>query len=235
MNEQLIHINKIPVIKNICLSFYPSYQNNEWELSWVKQIIFYLPISYGLVNQYIRLEQIPILTFISSQYKNSFIKENSLPLWTKAVCTGDRILIFFKNEIKNWRRIIDHELFHAAVFQINPDPLVVPGWFNEGLAHLIGHNTDFNEKELSDYVKTNTDKTRELILKNILINREDHFSGELIKSLGRFLGLSFSKGSIKSFFYLMQNHQDFQNVFYDGFGMSINNFIDNWLDFVILN
>jgi hypothetical protein len=235
MEEQLIHFNDIPVIKEICVSFCPCYQRKEWDLTWIRQIVFYLPISYILVNQYIILEQIPTLTFISGKYKDSFIGENSLPLWTKAVCTGERIFILFESKRLNWKRIIDHELFHVAVFYINPDPRAIPGWFNEALAYLIGQNTDFNRKKLSDYIKTNTDQIRELILKNILINRENQFSTELIKSLGQFLGLNFSKRLIKSFFCSMRERQDFQNVFYERFGISLINFIDNWIKFVILN
>jgi hypothetical protein len=221
-------------IKNeINLSFWPDNKLGEWNLIWINQILDYLPMSFVLVNQYIKLERIPKLIFISSKYRDQFISENVLPSWSKAVCCGENIFILFDNDLLNWRNIINHELFHAGVFQMYSDPLVIPHWFNESIAYLVGKNTDFNRDKLIIYLRENFVQIKESLVNNLMLKAKHEISFEIIHSLGHFVGMSFTKEIIKSFFNLLQNQQDFKNLFHKGLGISLIDFIDDWYEFII--
>lgn len=233
MNKERQEIGNSSIIEDVC-SFLPSYTADEWDLSWVNQVISYLPLSYDLVNQFIRLYQIPRINFVSSKYKESFIIENSLPLWTKAVCVREGVYILFKGDLLNWRRIIDHEFFHAAVFQMYSKSLVVPKWFNEAMAYLVGENINFKSSILKNNLGNNFPKIKELIINDCLLDGPEEMTRGIINSLASFLGICFSRRKIKLFFMCLKKRNEFSNVFNQVFEVSLNDFIDLWHQYICI-
>lgn len=139
----------------------------------------------------------------------------------------------FKNNVLNWRRIIDHELFHAAVFQMYYDPQIIPSWFNESVAYLVGKNSDFDDNKFINCLESNFEQIKELMVTNLLVNANYEFAYEVIYSFGQFFGMSFPKEKIRSFFFALQNQIDFEITFYEEFGVSLIDFIDDWYEFII--
>ncbi|HBF36198.1 MAG TPA: hypothetical protein DDW50_02635 [Firmicutes bacterium] len=214
------------------VSFYPNFQPHEWNKEWLEQFVTYLSLSADYINRYINLKNIPPILFIAPDFRETFILENALPYWLKGVFDGTRICFLIDDKCRRWRQIVNHELFHAAVFQIYESHPVVPVWFNEALAYFVGENINFCQGELQNRLTIEYQSIKRLLLTDKLLT-EDRNPYEIIKSFGAFFGQNFSSESIKIFFNELSCELNFTITFQRIFGLTFEVAIDQWHDSII--
>lgn len=186
-----------------------------------------MPSSFALINRYIELKNIPPIIFISLNFRQAFIAENSLPHWIKGIFDGVNIYLLIDHDYPRWREIINHELFHVAVFQISKNQPVIPVWLNEAMAYYLGHNTSFQCKQLCHLLKTNYESIKNLMLTDQLMNKHEN-SYEIVRSFGGFFGEIYPAALIRIFFKELTLQPNFKLVFEKVFQKKIEDVIDEW-------
>jgi hypothetical protein len=219
-------------LRNVNVEYYPDAKLMEWDLATIRELIPYLPLSYIMINQFIFLKQLPTIILVSEKDSNDFIIHNQLPSWTKALCRSEGIYILNNKNVLDWRPILDHELFHAAVYQMYPDPKVIPIWFNEAVAHLIGKNTSYNRNRLINHLIVDFPRIEELMMKDLVITHFE-YPYDIVNSFGEFFGKSYHRNLIKLFFDCLQKERDFRAVFNRVFGRDFNSFLCKWYKYLV--
>jgi len=210
--------------------FYPEYQVSEWEDDWLEKFLSYLPRSFDFINQYIDLKSIPQIILIAQDHREAFIKENSLPSLTNGVFDGEKIYLLINSCCSNWQAIVNHEMFHAAVFQLFNNKPVIPVWFNESLAYYIGENTSLNYQNIKGYLSDYPGIKNLMLADGLMV--ECQYSNALVKSFGAYFGGNYSE-LIKPFFNELSINPNFKEVFNRIFNMTFEEAIDQWYRSII--
>jgi len=108
-----------------------------------------------LVRQYIPLQKYPEIYVVQGN-KDLKVFGTPLPDWVRALTIRDTIYIL--DDGKDWsigllKKILCHELFHVGVYIYFGNKQIVPYWFNEAVAFVLG------QREFSSETTWTEDKT----------------------------------------------------------------------------
>jgi hypothetical protein len=107
-----------------------------------------------VVRQYVPLKKYPDIYVVRSK-KNLTLNGILLPDWVRALTIKDTVYILTRE--KQWnttllKKVLCHELFHAAVYIYFGDKKPIPYWFNEAVAYSLVKREFGSQPKASKYI-----------------------------------------------------------------------------------
>lgn len=144
-----------------------------------------LPRCIKVVRQYIPLKKYPEAYLVRSN-KNLRLKGMLIPDWVRALTIRDTVYILAYKEQWNTlllKKVLCHELFHAAVYRYFGEEKTIPYWFNEAVAYSLVKR-EFGTETIATEEQFGSRKICELpqnIRETTLVTSVDYVSTYLLK------------------------------------------------------
>jgi hypothetical protein len=215
------------MVEHITVGFYPAFDETEWNKRWVKKVKSYAIKSFKKTSVFIPGSGLPKIFLVSPEFRDVLKRSNGLPEWTKAFTQKDEIYLLFDDKLKEWKNVLNHEMFHARVYSFFDGNIVLPRWLNEAIAYFIGKNSDTDTYKLGKYLEPHFEHILYSILDDTVLNIE-FYGYAVIKLLGRYICVKYRKKRVRLFLLELKKGSDFDSAFKKVFEMDLENMVKKW-------
>jgi|SRR5690554_2743503 hypothetical protein len=197
-----------------------------------KRIVGY---SFIQVREFVSMDKIPELFIYDRESTLQIMKDLSLENWVKAFSAEGKIHLlsgFFKS--RRQLDILNHEMFHCGVYQCTKNEPLIPKWFNEAIAYYISNNSRIDKMLSKEIIAIPFDKLKLWVKKDLLIEKCS-LAYEIIKSIGNHFCNIYQAATVKDIVYDTWIKKDFDRAFIKHTSFTIDDFLEKWLNKLILS
>lgn len=225
------------------LYFYPYYVLEEWDESWIDNLIKLIEDVSIILKKYIIVpNNIPMVLVpapLCPSIKASIHKSKEIIAST----FKQYIILFVQDKHFFWTDYLIHEMFHYSVFQCTSNNYIMPDWFNESIAYYL---TDkYSKNSVTQIFRNNAFIEMGILLKGynkiimeLLLNDKLESNQKLnkthkyciYKTMGEFIYTIFHENEMKSFYTTLSSSYDFNQLLKEHFAISVKELILKWID-----
>jgi|LSQX01.2.fsa_nt_gb hypothetical protein len=194
---------------------------------WTEAVISYVPKGCRYVSGFVPNLRYPKVYVVEENKYDKIRELMGAPNWVKAITKEDEIYILFGPENKRWKRILNHELFHAMVYIYLQSDKRIPAWFNEAIAYYVGKNYDVDPQMIAKYLEPHFPEIVEAVLADTVLDI-DFYGCAVVKYIGRYLCVKYGKRKVKALIIAIKDGLTFEQAFKTIFGLNVEEVIKNW-------